>query len=225
MAGLRIPPEYVRGFLEIRELDEAEEQELLAALESEPPTFNRPELQARLLSTLPDTDPDHLERIMETMTTLYALRDNTGLSTPDFAEAVCDAMNASSAEELVLDDEERGFFTERLIRLLSVDTLEVAARAADLLGEHAHTMHGPARVFSDVRPIFGPDPEDPPRGAVVVHTLKITYHEGREVKEFFIALDSKEVDELIGVLGRASLKGESLKRMLGEAGLPHIDAT
>ncbi len=77
--------------------------------------------------------------------------------------------------------------------------------------------------MTDIRPIFGPDPENEPESAVIVHTLKISYHEGRQIKEFFLALDPEQVDELIGVLERASLKSESLKRMLAGTDVSYID--
>ena len=58
---------------------------------------------------------------------------------------------------------------------------------------------------------------------MIVHTLKISYHEGRRVKEFFVSLDPEQVDELIRVLGRAESKAESLKRMLSATNVPYID--
>jgi hypothetical protein len=225
MVDLRIPKEYERGFVEIRELEESQILELLTALESEPATLNRADLQSQVASKVETILSDEIDVIMETLVSLYALRDSMGLQTSEFADVVSDAVEASNVEELELaDEEEREHFKTRLVRLLGVFSLDVAAKATDLLYEHEHTVHGLPRVLSDVRPIFGADPEDPPTGAVVVHTLKISYHEDRQIKEFFIALDSYQVDELIGVLGRASLKGESLKRMLTAAGVPHIDA-
>lgn len=226
MPEIRIPEEYERGFFEIRELEEEQASELLAALESEPPTLNRVDSHARVASKVGDAVPrGELDRIMEVLSSLYGLRDSMAVrELSDFAEIVCDAMDASDTEELWFEDgEDRELFKDRLIRLLSVDSLDIAARATDLLYEHEHTIHGPARVLSDIRPIFGPDPEDPPKGAVVVHTLKFNYHEGRRVQEFFLALDASQVDELIGVLERARSKDGSLKRMIAAADVPSID--
>jgi hypothetical protein len=134
-------------------------------------------------------------------------------------------MDESGVEELEFDDnEERNLFKAHLVQLLGVRSFSVSARATDLLYEHEHTVHGPMRVLTDIRPIFETDPESDPEGAVIVHTLKISYHDGRRVKEFFIALDSEQVDELIGVLGRASLKAETLKRLLASTNVPYIEA-
>ena len=108
--------------------------------------------------------------------------------------------------------------------MLGVDALDVSARATDLMYEHEHTVHGPIRVLTDVRPIFGSDPEGDPKGVVIAHTLKISYHEGRQIKEFFVALDSEQLSELAGVLERATLQAESWKRMLSGTGVPPIGA-
>lgn len=226
MADIRIPEEYERGFIEIRALDEAQVAAFLSALEDEPPTLKREDLQSRVASKVDGViASEELDRIIETLSSLYGLRDNMGIQTvSEFADIVCEAMDLSDVEELWFEDEEeRASFKERLISLLNVDSLDVAARAVDLLNEHEHTIHGKGRVLSDIRPIFGSDPEAPPKGAVVTHELKLSYHEDRRVKEFFITLDSAQVDELIDVLERAKIKGESLKRMLGESGVPHIE--
>lgn len=227
VAEIRIPEEYELGVFEIRELEDGQVSALLAALESEPPTINRVELQTRVASKVGDTIPrGELDRIMEVLSSLYGLRDSMAVrDVSDFAEIICDAMDASDTEELWFEDEEeRVRFKGRLVKLLSVESLDVAARATDLMYEHEHTVHGPMRVVTDIRPIFGPDPEDDPKGAVIVHTLKISYHEGRQVKEFFISLDSEQVNELMGTLGRANSKAESLKRTWGRTNVPHIEA-
>jgi hypothetical protein len=224
MVELRIPEGYERGFFEIRELEDGQISDLLLALESEPPTLGRAGLQTRVAAKAETVPRAELGWITEALLALYALRDSMGLQVSDFADAVCDAMDTSDFEELwFVDAEERAAFKARLVLLLGVQSLDLAARATDLLYEHERTLHGSARVLSDIRPIFGPDPGGQPRGAVIVHTLKISYHEGGRIKEFFVALDSVQVDELVGALMRASAKEESLKSMLAAAGVPHID--
>jgi len=227
VAEIRIPEEYERGFFEIRELEEGQVLDLLAALESEPPTVNRAELQSRVASKVSDAiSHGELDRIMEILVSLYGLRDSMAVrETSDFVDIVCDAMDTSDADELwFANREERDFFKDRLVRLLSVESLDVAARANDLMYEHEHTVHGPMRMVTDIRPIFGPDPEGDPKGAIIVHTLKISYHEGRQVKEFFISLDPEQVNDLMGVLRRANLKAESLKRIWAGTNVPYIEA-
>ena len=225
MAELQIPPEYQSGFVQIRQLDEEQVQDLVSALEVETPTVNRAALRSRIASKIDTIARGDLDLVINTLVSLYTVRESLESdTTPDFVEDICEAMGESGVAELGFNgDEERDSFKDRLIRLLEVGSLDMSAKANDLLNEHEHTVHGPMRVLTDIRPIFGTDPEDNPKGAVIVHTLKISHHEGRRVREFFLALNPEQVDELIGVLERASLKAESLKRMLAGTDVTYID--
>jgi hypothetical protein len=224
MVELRIPKEYQRGFAEIRWLGEGQVQGLISALEDEPATVNRAALHSRIAAKVDTIARGGLDKMIDTLVSLYTLRDGIDLDTPGFADAVCDAMDESGSEDLEFaNEDEREAFKVRLIRLLGIDLLDTSAKANGLLYDHEHTVHAPPRVLTDVRPIFGTDPADDPKGAVITHTLKITYHEGGRVREFFVALDPDQVDELIGVLERANLKAESLKRTLAGTDVSYID--
>lgn len=225
MTDIRIPEEYQRGFVEMRRLTEQQAQGLVSVLKGEPPTLNRENLRSGIASKMSDIARSDVDEIIDTLASLYALRSSMGLKTVEFAGVVCDAMDESGAEELEFgdgEDGERELFKTRLIQLLEVDSLNVAMKANDLLYEQEHAVHGSLRVITDIRPVFGDDPEEDPVGTVLVHMLKISYHDGRRIEDFFVTLDTEQVDELIGVLGRASLKAESLKRMLAGTKVPYL---
>ena len=114
MAEFVIPPEYEGGFVGMRSLDEGQVGELVAALEDEPPTLNRAKLRSRVASKTDTIARSALEQIVETLVSLYALRDSMGLETAAFAGMICDAMDESGVEELRFeDDEEREIFRAR----------------------------------------------------------------------------------------------------------------
>lgn len=226
MADLTIPEQYERGFIEIRGLEEDQVRELVSALKDEPPMLNRADLQQRVGQKVSPDLSSNLDEIMETLISLYALRDSMGLALPDFVEAVTGMVDESGTEELEFArEEERERFEATLVQLLGLDSLSIAARAADILYERERTVHGIPRVFTDIRPIFGADPEAKLRGAVIVHTLKISYHEREQIRELFVALDAENVNELIDVLQRANSKAETLKRFLDDTGVQYIDVT
>ena len=225
MVRLSIPPEFEQGFVELRQLEENQVRALASALGEQQPTLRRSDLRRRVGERVRDTiEPDDLSEVLATLYSLYPLRDDTGLPMPDVVDAICDAMQESYVEELRFSDEdERARFKGMLLELLDVDSLDITARATDLLWEHERTVHGKPRVLTDIRPVFAANPADPPRGVMIVHTLKLDYHEDGQVKEFFITLDADQVDDLVGVLTRANVKADSLKRMLTGAGIPRID--
>src|SRR5215210_3823930 len=97
-----------------------------------------------------------------------------------------------------------------LAELLDVDKFMVIARAGNLSLENEHSLTD-TRVITDIRPVFEEEnPKASPRGAVIVHTLKIRYRANNEVREFFVTLDDNDVSELSEQLERASSKAESL---------------
>ena len=226
MVEFAIPEQYERGFVEILRLDENQAHGLVSALEDAPPTRNLTDLQRVTEEKMDQALPSDLNEIMETLSSLYGLRDNTGLDLPEFTEVISEMVEESHAEGLEFTNEkDRERFKATMAQLLGVDSLAIAARASDILYERERTIHGTPRIFTDIRPIFGANAEADPRGAIIVHTLKVRYHDGRQVQELFLGLDTENVNEFIGVLERANSKAEALKRFLGDKGVMYIDAT
>ena len=56
-----------------------------------------------------------------------------------------------------------------------------------------------------------------------IHILRLRYHEGKETKEFFVALDSEDVVDLLRLLRRAQVKESTLKRLLAECAIPQVE--
>ncbi len=77
-------------------------------------------------------------------------------------------------------------------------------------------MHA-SKILSDLRYVFKSDPEEEPYGAVIVHLLKLTYHEDTEHKEFFVAMDDGDLRHLKEVIERAEKKARTLRRKLDAA--------
>jgi hypothetical protein len=227
MASLVIPEEHYAGFAAIRDLPQEVVEEFISMLEDQPARLDRAELQAKITSAVDSDVRGEVASMMDTLVSLYVLRDEVDLSVEEFVDEIVEAMEESKTASLDLPDEKRRMFRERLPRLLSVESLDVAARATNLLYEYEHTLHGNARVLTDVRPVFATGPqgvEEQPRGAIIAHTLKLSYHERRRVKDFFVTLDTDQVDQLIEALQRANLKAEQLRAHLKDADLPYIDA-
>ena len=75
--------------------------------------------------------------------------------------------------------------------------------------------------MSDIRPVFAGSPGDT-AGALIIHNLNISYHNGSRHKEFYVALDSDELDELKQVIERAQKKAVSLKLLLKKSSTPYL---
>ena len=129
----------------------------------------------------------------------------------EFADEVCDAMEALSSDER-LPHAEREAFRHNLLTLLSADIFSLLTKVHDLATEDERTFCH-ARIITDLRPVFGLDPDDGPKAMLVVHMLKLTYHQGtKEHKHFHVSLDSADLKAMKQLIQRAELKAKTLKR-------------
>jgi len=221
---LRVPRRYEVGLVKIRDLSDEAYRELLSALRESPLTFSEESLSKSVNAQVSEIPSDDVVEIVLTLLSLYSLRQSSESSAPEIAERVSLGMEESGSKELKLPAESRVSFSERLTELLDLGQIDLAVRAGNLLFEHEHSFRQ-ARIFTDVRPVFEPGkPDTPPRGAVIVHTLKISFYADNEPKDFFVALDASDISALRAQLERADMKARSLEAVLAAADVRHIDA-
>jgi hypothetical protein len=222
VAKLYIPERYRAGVSKIRGLDERTVREIRKALDqpSETPLANADGLEVprnpdavaiaavRSVSSLNLTE---FGQIAESLAGLYTARSMRDAPIADFVEDVCDAMEALPKEELRLPHSERDQFKEKLTTLLGSDFFSIVAKAYDLASEDERTFCG-ARILTDLRPVFGPNVEDGPQAMVVLHTLKLIFHEqNREHQEFYLSLDATDLRTLRKLIDRAEAKANTLR--------------
>jgi len=103
-----------------------------------------------------------------------------------------------------------------LATLLEVVELYTLARAIDLVVESQRLFHG-SRVITDVRNVFV-EAEEEPVAAVIVHNLKIEYHEDENVRSIFVALDQSDLRRLSQTIDRALLKEAAIRALMDRSG-------
>ncbi len=156
--------------------------------------------------------------IVRMLFTLYSARAEAGVSADRMAEDVLDA-----APGELESPSDRSVFRSDLVALLSLeDTLGVTARALEVMHQHEH-LYCSSRLFTDVRPIFDAADAGNLTGAVVLHNLRLTYHDGDNTYDFFLALDRRDVEELRDILNRALEKEGTARAMIRKAGVPDYD--
>lgn len=220
MISLKIPESDYPGLAALLALTSDAMAELLSALGEAPPISDAQELTATISAKTKAIAPDVAPILAKIAISLNYGRALLDYSIPDFAKAICDAMEATGLETLKLSGE-RARFESDLIKLLSVESLSASIKAQTVLNEYEHVVCN-TRLLTDLRPIFGSGKIETPVGMGIVHTLRIRYHEGETMKEFFVAMDSDELEELTGTLERAREKEKSLQSFLERAGIPEI---
>ena len=79
-----------------------------------------------------------------------------------------------------------------------------------------------AKIISDVRTVFDQS-GDAIQGSMVIHNLNVTYVQGGDFKNFFVAMDSADIAKLRTVLDRADVKGSALKNSVKKAGNTYFE--
>lgn len=209
-------PRYVRRGLEkLAGLTKESTQELLSVLKEEKASLSGSSMLQRIAARIEEAEG--LNDIIYMLLSIYRARQEYGLSTDTLVERM-----SSDIEELGLSQDQQGQLKERLLEFLSIKSLAVTAKAANVMTSHERIFRK-ARILTDVRPIFEEDDSGHPAAAVVIHMLKITYQQNDGDAHFFVALDTEDVRKLRDVLNRADKKAANLQSLLEATNVPYLE--
>lgn len=193
--------------------------QLAAGLECSQPTADQDELLAHIKGSVPLLPPEDLHDVTELILALYRVREFTEASDEAFLGDLIQGIHGSSFADLEgIDQEESSSLRSHLGRLLGVSNLRIAAKA-HRLQRAGERLYCDAKILSDIRPVFDEDVKTVPTGAVVGHTLRLGYHERGNHKDFFVVLDSADLEKLRTVIERAESKNKTLLKLLEGSGL------
>ncbi len=213
-----IPRSRIPGLIKLRKLEERALKELVAALEDAPPTIQSASLVEFLIprvSSIPEAD---IKEVLDLLISLSRAQIQANVPISKVARDVCVLMEQSDDEELRLVGEQCDVFSNRLTELLNIESLTYPAKAHGVMVDHDNIFLR-TRVLTDIRTVFGPDISKLPKGAVILHMLKITHFHSGEERNFYIAMDSEDVESLITTLQRALAKAATLKTVLEKVGI------
>ena len=202
MANLKIPDRHKDGLLKIQKLDAEAVQNLQAAIKkaSSPSGLN----EASLISSISEIQLEDPKLIGETINALYVVKATKDVSVQEFVDDVCDAMG---------DRADRDKLTTNLLALLSIEEVGLAAKALDLQTEDERTFCTVSRILTDLRPVFGVDVTEGPKAMVIVHLLKLGYHQAGSSnhRDVYVSMDANDLQTLRKMIDRAEEKAKSLK--------------
>jgi hypothetical protein len=212
MATMIIPARHREGLSRIRTLDQQDVRDIRAALDTVTDASDGPiSAASEAVIALKSGNSGGFKQIAEALGSLYVAKSTRDLSPPEFANDICDAMEALDSE-FRLPQEEREQFKAKLITLLGADFFALASKAWDLRTDDEHVFCT-ARVLTDLRPVFGSRVDEGPKAMVVVHLLRIGYDvSGRNEKheDFYVSLSAEGLRTLRDALERAEAKAKSL---------------
>jgi len=221
VANLKIPERYQAGVAEIRKLDDESVQEIRAALDrfiarKDDSTQEKAasEVAISAVTSISKKNLVDFKPLGAALAALYGVKSSRDIPTDEFVEQVCDAMESLESPELRLPHAERDDFRQKLMMLLNADVFSLVAKISDLRTDDERTFCS-ARILTDLRPAFGARVEDGPKAMVIVHLLKLGYHQGGEKhQEFYVSLDAEDLDRLKKIIERAETKAKTLKSVI-----------
>lgn len=216
---VQIPLRHYPAFLTLITLSDEQFQELVMTLSRDQKSFSTSAVGS-IVTEILGIDPQQADNLAETLVSLHGLRRELQLSSVDMSQALISGLEVARDERLHPTEETRQPVQDRLVEIFEVGgTIGTIAKASTLQGEHQHRFLE-AHIATDMRPIFQDDLDAPLAAAMITHMLKLTYSEGGEPKEFFVALNSDDIEELRSVLHRADQKAYSLESLMESAHVP-----
>ena len=164
--GLRIPPAHRDALAALRSISEEHFELLLNNLAGVSPFAGASGLTDYACKTEGLT-PDESQAVVLALLSLYAQLKFHGWTSEDLAVGV------AHSGDLPESDADPSKLAHRLQTLLDLESVVTTGRALDLLTEHEHLIH--SHALTDIRPVFGDDPKEPPSGALIIEALKVEY--------------------------------------------------
>jgi hypothetical protein len=212
--NLNIPKKYREGVFRISQLDDRTVQEIRGVLNKAigPSPEGPGKAAVAALTALSETNKKDFLQISEALVALYGVKAGADVSLDEFVDDVCDAMESIEETPWRVSEEQRGNFRDKLLALLGAEAFTLTAKAQDLQTDDERTFCR-ARILTDLRPVFGTKIEDGPKGMVIVHLLKLGFHQAsvRQHDEFYVALDADDLQTLKKVIERAQSKANVLR--------------
>lgn len=211
-----LPSSLVTTLRELATVPDPIFESLMVGLRAIPPEIKQYRVFNETGSEIRDL-PDKGRSIKSAAFSLLISRARSHSSVEKFVAELADTVAAAPG----FDSELVKKLRSRAETILKIESLDLIAKAHDVLLEHANTF-STSRIVSDARLVFGDDVTSTPIGAVLVHMLSIVYQHGGRRDNFVVALDEKDIDHLMAVLRRAKQKQETIKKIIGESPVPYV---
>ena len=166
MPNLRIPDQYRPAVATLVKLDRDTRQAIAETLKDAPPFYSSSQLSALLEARVPSVAEQSPDELVDFLLSLYSVRIHLNATLPELADDFISAMFESGDERLQISPTEVESFKEDLIELVGIEAMTINEEATNVLNESERLLHS-ARILTDIRPVFGEDPAERPKAALV----------------------------------------------------------
>ena len=219
---MQIPRQHQQAVQDFCALPDETASTLVSALRETPPSLHPSEFSSSVEGRV-HLGIQKTQGIVSLLRGLYLLREHEGKALDAFLDEVLAAfkeLHDRLKPPKQIPNLPR--LHPLLTQLLSLDQpLGVSAKALEVSREHER-FFCEARILTDLRPVFRPGAADSIVATVITHTLRIHFHQGGEIQEFFVAMDPEDVRELASLCTRAISKEEAIRRSFTKEGIPYL---
>jgi hypothetical protein len=222
--ALKVPKQYEADLALLVALSQEEGAALINAVSEVPSALQLSDVSAAIAAKANLTKA-RAHGVLRVAMALYEVRSrlHPEKSIEDFSDEVVDSFDAAGSSDLRSSNTEQRRRAAALLRtLLAQRNIAVTARARSVMQAHEHVFFD-SRVLSDLRPVFTTEVSDGPAAAVLIHNLKISYSAGNVTKDFYVALDSADLEQLKHQLDRATLKARAFREMVKKMDLTLLE--
>src|SRR2546422_6688374 len=172
---LNIPKRDRAGIANIIQLSDSAVDDLTQALINAPILAEPYDIAKYVSNSILSIPPDNLNSVIETLYSLYRIREFADVNLSRFLDDLVDGIATSNYPELSFKNIEFSGIRARFERLLNIESLKTISKAFRLQSD-GERLYCSSKILSDIRPVFSEDAEVRPYGAVITHTLKIVHH-------------------------------------------------
>ncbi len=173
----------------------------------------------------PHVSPDNRVEIKSIVNEIVQMATALGDMDSDveeFSETIAGIVFSSNSEAFPITEEERNVLKHRLVELFKDNKgLNITTKAMGVALDQDRIFYS-AKIITDVRPVFN-QKGDVVEAAVIVHHLHIHYGQDNEHKDFYVALDTNDIQELRKALDRADTKAQTLEALLKRSEVSYLD--
>jgi hypothetical protein len=206
---LTIPERYQKGILQLISLDNRSVSGISGALSETEGALSGLKLVSAVQPLVKKLSKSDLAEMLQALRALYDVRSNSEVPTSQFVEDVLTAVQEIQQE--TWNGEELAAAREKLRSLLSIESIRLYSNAKSAQWDDERTFCK-AKIITELRPVFSDELENGPKAMVILHRLKLGYHQNRgKHQDFYVSLDTEDLEALKDAIARAEVKSASLQ--------------
>ncbi len=219
MVQFRIPAEALTDMEVLRRVGSDKLAQLASAFKAIEPTPLRPKQLRETACTVLGTGEEAEgigQSVVRLLLALYGLLRQRSLNPKSILDGLRDGIGKSDWNEEAKNEWKA--VEPQIEELLSIEKVGAVSKALALAYEYAN-LYESAQIITDIRPVYNEDGSDI-QGSIVSYTLRMNYDDAEGNHTLSIAMDEKDIQELMGACERAQKKSQRAKRLMEDVEVP-----